>query len=143
MNPSINLRIIVVDPPTGVTFALQAGKANLQPPEKASPELVFEFSLTVADLDSTPPRLTGKFAQGPPARRFVYVNSGTMAGERQSCWTRRAKVPLSGISTALIEKALQDDQVVLEASIAGKAKDGGPACASVPLLTAWTARTRR
>jgi hypothetical protein len=37
--------------------------------------------------------LRGPAAQGPPAR-FVYVHSGTRAGQVGSCWDRRAKVPL-------------------------------------------------
>ena len=48
----------------------------------------------------------GPFTQGPPASRFVYVNSGTMAGENATPWTRRAKIPLAGITNAMVKKAL-------------------------------------
>jgi len=64
----------------------------------------------------------------------VYVTSGTLAGQADSCWTRAAKVPLSGITWPLIQEALATLGVVIEAHIAGTAKDGGPACAAVPLL---------
>jgi hypothetical protein len=43
-------------------------------------------------------------------------------------------VPLSGITWPLIEEALAAPDAVLEARIAGVARDGGPVCATVPLL---------
>jgi len=105
--------------------------------ESANGRLTFEFPMTVADLDAEPPRLTGEFAQGPARARFVYVNSGTMAGQPGSCWTRRAKIPLYGIERSTLEGALQQAEPLLEAVVSGKAKDGGPACATVPLLSPW------
>lgn len=132
------LRIVVVDPPPGATYAVQQGRADLLAPVKATAaSLVFEFPVSIADAASEPPRLTGEFAQGPPAGRFVYVNSGTMAGQADSCWTRRAKVPLTSISKALLQSALTGNGRILEARIFGKARDGGPACATVPLLAGW------
>jgi len=61
----------------------------------------------------------------------INVTNGvvTLAGEVPSCWTRRAKVPLAGITDALIATG-----EILEARFAGTARDGGPACATVPLL---------
>lgn len=125
-------------PALGVTFALQQGRGNLVAPVKATAtSLVFEFPVSVADAASQPPRFTGEFAQGPPGGRFVYVNSGTMAGQADSCWTRRAKVPLTGIGRTLLRSALAGNDRIIEARISGKARDGGPACASVPLLAGW------
>jgi hypothetical protein len=60
-----------------------------------------------------------------------------MAGQADSCWTRRAKVPLTGIGTTLLQSALAGNGRMLETRISGKARDGGPACATVPLLGAW------
>ena len=78
---------------------------------------------------------------GPTGGRFIYINSGTYAGHSDSCWSRRAKVPLSGITWELIEEALTKSGVLLEARIAGTAKDGGPACATVQLLEdGWSVR---
>jgi Family of unknown function (DUF5990) len=102
-----------------------------------SDALVFEFSLVVADIAATPVRFTGEFAQGPANARFVYIRSGTLAGQVGSAWTRRAKVPLWGISTELVQAAL-DLGRPLEARVAGTAKDGGPFFASVALLTPWS-----
>ena len=80
-----------------------------------------------------------EFAQGPADSRFVYVNSGTRAGQFDSCRDRRAKVALPGITAAQAGQVLADDGLILEARIFGKTRDGGPMCASVPLLGGgWT-----
>lgn len=143
MKPQLLLRIVVVDPPFGVTFAVQQGRTGLLAPVDATvTSLVFEFPVSVADAASQPPLFTGEFTQGPPAGRFVYVNSGTMAGQASSCWTRRAKVLLNGISKTLLQSVLAGNGLILEARISGKARDGGPACATVPLLIGWVAEDR-
>lgn len=136
MEPELLLRIVVLHPPGGVTFAVQRGKADLVPPTQGSAERVsFDLAFRVAgDRAAGPPNLRGPFAQGTPAGRFVYVNSGTLAGQADSCYTRRAKVPLTGITWELVEQARSRPDALLEARIAGTAKDGGPACAAVPLL---------
>ncbi|HEY9421345.1 MAG TPA: DUF5990 family protein [Thermoanaerobaculia bacterium] len=139
MQRELPLRITVLHPPPGVTFRLQrgqGGKADLVAPTSASAErLTFDLTVRVGnDRQDGPPRLLGPFAQGPPASRFVYVNSGTLAGQAGSCFTRRAKVHLAGISWQLIEEAMSKPDAALEARIRGAAKDGGPACATVPLL---------
>jgi hypothetical protein len=140
MKPRLLLRIVVVGPPKGTTFALQQGRSDLVAPVKVTAKsIVFEFPVSVADAASRPPRFTGGFAQGPPDSRFVYVNSGTMAGQADSCWTRRAKIPLTGISRTLLRSALARNGRILEARISGKARDGGPACATVSLLAGWAA----
>jgi len=137
--PEALLRIEVIAPPTGVAFAMQRGRDELVPPISISADaLLFEFSVRVADLNVQPPRLLGPFAQGPVGARFVYINSGTLAGQATSCWTRRAKVPLFGIPKSAFESALARSGSILQASIRGTARDGGPACASVPLLRDWT-----
>lgn len=136
MERQLAFRITVLHPPAGVTFRLQRGKDELVPPAEASDEhLSFDFTLRVrGDGTSGPPNFLGPLSQGPPASRFVYVNSGTLARQADSRWTRRAKVPLMSISWELIEQALSEPGAVLEARIAGTGKDGGPACATVPLL---------
>lgn len=143
MDRELAFRITVLHPPGGVTFRLQRGKDELVPPAEASNErLSFDFTLRVrGDEASGPPNFLGPLTQGPPASRFVYVNSGTSAGQVDSCWTRRAKVPLTSLSWELIEQALSEPGAVLEARIAGTGKDGGPACATVPLLDGgWKVR---
>ena len=142
MKAQLTLRIVGAGPPSDVTFAVQRGRNDLIAPVKVSAtSLVFEFPISVADTVSQPPRITGEFTQGPPSGRFVYVNSGTLAGQTNSCWTRCAKVPFAGIGNALLQSALADG-LILEARISGKARDGGPACAMVPLLAGWASVDR-
>ena len=135
--PTIRMQIAVINPPQGVRFALQCGASTLiDPKESVGENLLFEFPLIVADAESVPVRFTGDFAQGPPAARLVYINSGTLSGQMGSCWTRRAKVPLSGVPNVLLAEALANGRQ-LKAEIFGRAKDGGPVCASVKLLKDW------
>jgi len=132
---TLRLRIIVVGPPPGVRLQLQCGRHELQPPTRQSQAATtFDFEVRVGTRAGSQPNFLGAFAQGPPAGRFVYINSGTAAGQADSEWTRRAKVPLTGITWALIERARLAGSV-LEAEIAGTGRDGGPACATVPLLS--------
>lgn len=125
---NVSLRIIVENPP--VRFAVQRGKDELLEAASATAkQQVFEFSVRARDDRSDGPNFLGPFAQGPAGDRFVYVNSGKMAGDVDADWQRRAKVPLGGITWAMIKKGS-----VIEARIEGTARDGGPACATVPLL---------
>ena len=134
MDQEVSLRIVVVNPPAGVRFAVQRGKDELLKPRSDKVgDLIFEFPIRVRnDGAEGSPNFLGPFAQGPRDARFVYVNSGTMAGEPASPWTRRAKIPLGGITWAMIKKMKAGS--VIEAKIAGTGRDGGPACATVPLL---------
>lgn len=136
-SPSVEipLRISVMGPPAGVEFRLQRGQSNLMAPARATNmEIQFDFALRLGPPRAGRPNLLGEAAQGPPAARFVYINSGRQAGQQGTFWDRRAKVPLQGISEKLVKAVLAAPGTVLEARIAGTAKDGGPACATVPLL---------
>ena len=131
------LRIVMERPPAGAVIALQrgaTGKAMLVAPVSVSQDaLVFDFAVTVSGAGADGgPRLLGPCVQGPPGGRFVYLNSGTYAGAPGRSGGRRAKVPLGGIGWALIEALPAGGRLV--AHIAGTARDGGVACASVPLL---------
>ena len=130
----LHLRIVVIDPPPRATFAVQRGRSEFLPPARQTPaEIVFEFSVRVAEPNGSEPNFLGPYAQGTVHERFVYVNSGQRAGDAQSSFDRRAKVHLKSIGWPLVEKALATGSV-LEARIEGKSRDGGPACATVPLL---------
>ena len=140
----LRIRITVEHPPAGVAIQVQRGRDGLLPPVRSGKEaLSFELSVRLGDPRAPGKlRLLGEYVQGPPDARFVYVNSGTRAGQTGTCWDRRAKVPLTGISLDLARRVLEDDSLALEARVAGTARDGGPLCASVPLLGGWTI-TRR
>ncbi len=135
MQRELPLRISLVRPPRGVAFALQRGRDDLLPPARVRDDLlVFDFTVRVASgAAGGTPNFLGAFAQGTPADRFVYLNSGTRAGRVGSCWERRAKVPLQGIAWKVIEEAFARPGTRLEVRIEGTAPDGGPVCATVPL----------
>lgn len=135
MERNLPLRITLLQPPRDVVFCLQRGKTEIVSQVRSvGDDLSFDLSLRLGERPGGLPNFLGPFAQGPPAGRFVYVNSGTSAGQPGSCWTRRAKIPLSAITWPMIEEVLAASDRILEARIAGTAKDGGPACATVPLL---------
>ena len=135
----VPLRVVVEGPLPGVGVALQLGRDGLQPPATADARrLTFDFELTRADDAAHGPVLRGPAAQGPPATRFVYLCWGRRAGDAASGWDRRTKIPLAGITAELLA-ARASVGGVLVARIAGTARDGGPACATVPLLgDGWT-----
>jgi hypothetical protein len=134
----LSLRVVVDDPVPGLALALQRGqaeKASLVPPTRqATDAVVFDFDVTVdGGLPDGRPRLLGPFVQGPPGARFVYLSVGRYAGQTDSQWAGRVKVPLADISWALIE-VLGPGASPLTARIAGRSPKGGPALASVRLL---------
>jgi hypothetical protein len=144
MNPELPIRITLVHRARGVAFHVQRGKADLVPPTSVTEDAV-SFDLTVQVRErrpGQPPDFGGPFVQGPRDGRFVYVNSGTRAGQAESAWSRRAKVPLSEITWQLVDQALAKG-LVLEARITGTGRDGGPPAATVPLLPpGWSAKAR-
>ena len=134
----LTLRIVVERPPAGVDFALQKGSGHaysMEQKQRSSEgkDLAFEFQPTVRDgAPDGMAALGGPFVQGPPRQRFVYLDIGTMAGQADSCWSRRMKVPLEGISRKMI-----DAGGVLEARVPGTGRDGGPTCATVKDFEGW------
>lgn len=94
------------------------------------------------DAKSGEPRFLGPYAFGSPAERFLYVSwSGVKGGKREMF--RRMKIPLAAITSEQIEKATAKRGAVIAAAVAGTARDGGPACATVPLLGGgWSVRSR-
>lgn len=140
MKHEIPIRITVVKPVAGVTMQVQKGRDELLPPVSAGKDAtLFEFTASV-DLSGGQPNFLGKFAQGPKDARFIYVNSGTYAGQTGTDWARRAKVSLMSITAAQVEEVLAKPGRVLEAKIWGSSRDGGPMCATVPLLGGWTVK---
>jgi len=130
----VPLRLTLLRPPAGVRFCLQRGRdERVGPVDSTGEDLSFDLEVRAKDVEGRP-RFLGPFVQGPTSGRFVYVCSGTSAGQFESPWTRRAKVPLAGITRPLVLRALARPGARLEARIVGTARDGGPACATVALL---------
>ena len=145
---TVPAKIVLVAPPKGVIFAVQHGRHDLGPAVVSEgKDLEFEFSFLVQPGVDGSPRYSGEHVQGPAGGKFVYVNSGTLAGQTVSGWTRRAKIGLQTLSWATLERVASEPGSFLQARIAGTGRDGGPACATVPLLDGgWVvipARNRR
>ena len=79
------------------------------------------------------PNFLGPYTQGPPALRFVYIRVGRSAGQPDTPFDRRAKIPLGGIGEELLARALKKPGSVLEVHMPGRGKDGTPTCATVRL----------
>ena len=78
------------------------------------------------------PRLLGPNVQGPPDARFVYLCVGRYAGQADSPWAGRVKVPLGDITWNKIDGVASGGR--LTARISGRSPKGGPLLASVRLL---------
>ena len=142
MESELPVRLVLVDPPAGVDFGIQHGHGaqyeSLFVQKLKRGDVCFDFCLTVADNRKDGlPNFQGPFAQGPPAHRFVYVDVGTYAGQNDTQWARRMKVPLQGITWALINRAVSKPGYRVSARIAGTGRDGGPNCATVQLIGSW------
>ncbi len=131
----ITLRLTIPDPFPGVAYSLQDKKS--QPVGQViagDGPIAFDVPVRVAPG----PRFLGDFVRSEgPARRFVYIAIGEAAGQRPSPWSRRAKIDIHTLPAALLDKAMGG--AVLEAVLPGKAKDGGPACATVRPVEGWRA----
>jgi Family of unknown function (DUF5990) len=133
----ITLRIVIEQPPPGVDFALQKGAGSAYEPvqkqRSKGKDLAFEFQPSVREgVSNSMAALGGPFVQGPPGQRFVYVDIGTYAGQSGSCWSRRLKIPLEGITAKMLGAG-----GVLEARVPGTGRDGGPSCATVKDFEGW------
>ena len=141
MERELTFRIVLEKPPAGVDFALQKGKGTkyeiVQKQRSGSGDLRFEFTArAVVEGKGGDPNLLGPFMQGTPEARFVYIGIGTFAGQTGTEWSRRLKVPLSGITKTMIDRAARDSQI-FETSVPGTAKDGSPSCATVKQFAGW------
>lgn len=86
------------------------------------------------------PVFLGPYTFGPPAGRFLYVSwSAVRPSEPGSerAMFRRAKVPLGSISWPQVEETTAQPGRVLEATVPGVSRDGGPVCASVRPCDGW------
>ena len=133
--PELPMRIVIEQPVPGVLLRLQSGRADLAEPTAATALAVtFDFTVRVGPpRTGGAPNFLGPFTQGPADGRFVYVNVGKRAGQPDTPWDRRAKIPLTGITAALVKAVLEKAGARLEVHIPGRGRDGGPTCAMVRL----------
>ena len=139
MERELNLLIILEKPPAGVDYGLQQGGGNnyqtVQTQRSKGRDLTFKFPVRVREGKDGQPNFLGPFVHGPTHERFIYIDIGTYAGQIDTGFSRRLKVPLRGITWEMIDKAK-----ALETRVPGAAKDGTPNCATVKPFPGWTTR---
>jgi Family of unknown function (DUF5990) len=137
----LKLRIILEKPPSGVDFGLQKGRGSdyetVDRQRSGSKDLRFECMVTVsAARGGSGLHLSGPYVQGPSGGKFLYLDIGTYAGQKDSCWSRRLKIPLSGIPSDVLGTA-KGPLPVLEARVPGTGRDKGPSCGTVKPFAGW------
>ena len=141
MDLKLPLRIILENPPKGVDFGLQLGSANkfetVQKQRSGSADLHFTLEVTVRKNKDGLPDFFGRYVQGPGLERFIYLRIGQAAGQLDSEWLRRLKIPLRYISWDNINKVISTEMGILEALVPGTGPDGRPNCATVKPFAGW------
>jgi hypothetical protein len=132
----IRMRLVIDQPVKGVFHSLQ-DKQNTPVDVKSSKDgkpLVFEFPIRFGPG----PKFYGEYVRSEgPTRRFFYICIGQGAGQKDTEWSRRMKIDVAEIPMAVLQKATKGK--IIEGAVNGTAKDGSPACATVPLSKAWRA----
>ena len=146
MDTVVNCRIVLETPPPGVDYALQKGRGSasetVQAQRSDGSDLHFDFTAAARSKGSSPD-FGGPFVQGPAGARFVYIGIGTYAGQADTPWSRRLKIPLKGITADMIRRASAARGAVLETRVQGTGRDGTPACASVKDFGGWNLQLTR
>lgn len=141
MESEITLQIILIKPTPEVIFGLQKGSgSNYETVQKQIPtsnDLTFTFTIKVKGDRSKDklPKFSGSFVHGSGDNKFVYIDIGTCAGQSNTIWSRRLKIPLTGITWKDID--LLSTNSMLQTSVPGTGRDGGPNCATVKPFGGW------
>jgi hypothetical protein len=136
------LHITLQTPPPGVHFGLQKGSGSkyetVQTQLSATGDLHFDLVVTIRGdrMKDLLPGFGGPFAQGNYPDQFIYIDIGTYAGKEDE-WSRRLKIPLSGITWDIIDEVNGNTEHILRTQVPGTAKDGTPACATVKPFGGW------
>ena len=141
MKNEINFRVFLQKPPSDIDYGLQMGYANqytvVQRQKAVGDDLTFEFAINTKPGKDSAIDFSGLFVQGPVGGRFIYINIGQSAGQINTQWNRRLKIPLIGITQSQIDEILKTSGV-FETSVPGTGKDGGPNCATVKPFAGWS-----
>jgi hypothetical protein len=146
MDTMLYLHIILEKPLAGIDYALQSGSGRkfdlVQKQVSSDADLVFNLTVKIKGEGDAQPDFSGPFVQGNRGERFIYLCIGTYAGNPDSVWGRRLKVPLRDVTWEMISKSTSDQTLVLETQVPGKGKDGTPSCASVKPFNGWYLKSK-
>ena len=143
MEAEITLQIILIKPTKDVDFGLQKGSGNdyetVQKQRSNGEDLFFKFLVKIKGERTKYllPRFSGPFVQGPANGKFIYIDIGTYAGQINTGWSRRLKIPLTGITWKHIDSLISNPDLILETIVPGTGRDGGPNCATVKPFDGW------
>ncbi len=136
----VKFRIVLLMPTIDCDFGLQEGHGNkyltVQKKRSRGEDLEFNFSIECKEGKETRLAFTGPYAQGPAGQRFVYIDIGRYAGQIDTDWSRRLKIPLSGITQQQLNEYDGESQI-FETRVPGTGRDGGPNCATVKPFDGW------
>lgn len=141
MNSQLTLRIVLEKPTIGVDYGLQEGKGTnfktVQTKRSNGENLKFGCIIKVKFSDKNIPVFLGAFAHGTANERFIYIDIGKFAGQKDSGWDRRLKIPLAGITSKMIQQAFANPDFYIGTMVPGTGKDGGPNCGTVKPFNGW------
>lgn len=141
MKNTLTLRINLIGPPSGVDYGIQQGSGSvfttIVKQRSTGHDLSFDFEIQFRFDDDGVPVFTGPIVQGPKDGRFVYIGIGTYAGQQESVWQRRLKIPLRDITKKMILQVQSDANLLLATTVPGVAKDEGPNCGTVKPFDGW------
>jgi hypothetical protein len=152
---SVRLRICCLQPLDPAQYQAEFGLQEKSPGDwlihagkrTANGAVHFQCECRVSLPASAAPDFAGPFVHGKRGERFLYLSwkpKNWQPGEPEPgpcVYLRRMKVHLRSITAQLVREALRAGAVI-ETTVEGRARDGGPACASVPLIGGWKARAK-
>ena len=138
MDGQLLFRMIMIHPTAGVVYGIQKGRGSqyetIQKQQADGRELHFECSIQVKFDENNQPVFSGPFAQGPAGGKFIYIDIGSCAGQVNTPWSRRLKIPLKDITREM----LQQPGIFLETRVQGSnSKDGSPTCGTIKPFYGW------
>ena len=79
---------------------------------------------------------------GQGRKRWGAGDIGTYAGQIDTPWSRRLKIPFRDITWDVVKQVVRGEHV-LETHVPGTGKDGGPTCATVKPFAGWKVASLR
>jgi hypothetical protein len=139
MSEEVILRIVIQNSVDGTLYGLQKGKVpnyqTVQAQLGNGQDLTFSFTVQVKEASESLPKIAGPFVQGPAGKRFIYIGTGSYAGQPGASWSGRIKVPLS--EAVFKNKLPLEGNSFLYCTVPGRNVDGKPVFATVKPFGGW------